>query len=101
MVNATGLGAKGLIGVEDHNVYPARGQTILVRAPKVRTCIMRADMFLSNMTVKDGSSGESGMSLHLMLHASCLLFHLALARAHTQPRLHRRISSRGLDPRGM
>lgn len=32
VVNATGLGAKSLIGVEDDNVYPARGQTVLVRA---------------------------------------------------------------------
>lgn len=37
VVNATGLGARSLIGVEDPKVFPARGQTVLVRAPGVRT----------------------------------------------------------------
>jgi len=60
VVNATGLGSKGLIGVEDPNVYPARGQTILVKAPKVRTCVMRADQFLENMTAKASDSGNTG-----------------------------------------
>lgn len=35
IVNATGLGARHLKGVEDAAVYPVRGQTILARAPKV------------------------------------------------------------------
>lgn len=38
VVNATGLGAKSLLGVEDAAVYPDRGQTVLVRAPGVTTC---------------------------------------------------------------
>ncbi|KAL5518788.1 hypothetical protein ACEPAH_471 [Sanghuangporus vaninii] len=33
VVNATGLGSKSLLGVEDPDVYPIRGQTILVDAP--------------------------------------------------------------------
>lgn len=38
VINATGLGARTLIGVEDAAVHPVRGQTVLVRAPRVRTC---------------------------------------------------------------
>lgn len=58
VVNATGLGARSLVGVMDRDVYPARGQTVLVRAPKVRKCIMLADAFTANMRVKDGDKGE-------------------------------------------
>ncbi|KZT72867.1 FAD dependent oxidoreductase [Daedalea quercina L-15889] len=36
LVNATGLGARSLIGVEDTDVYPIRGQTIIVHAPGVK-----------------------------------------------------------------
>ncbi|KAL7749386.1 hypothetical protein RI367_005257 [Sorochytrium milnesiophthora] len=39
VVNCTGLGAKYLGGVEDANVYPTRGQTVLVRAPHVKYAI--------------------------------------------------------------
>ncbi|WVF67723.1 hypothetical protein IAT40_002482 [Kwoniella sp. CBS 6097] len=45
VVNATGLGSKSLIGVEDAEVYAARGQTVLVKAPLVKTCIMDTDGF--------------------------------------------------------
>lgn len=38
VVNATGLGARGLLGVEDPLVHPVRGQTVLARAPDVQTC---------------------------------------------------------------
>ncbi|KAK7695034.1 hypothetical protein QCA50_002222 [Cerrena zonata] len=37
--NATGLGARSLVGVEDKLVYPIRGQTILAEAPDVKECI--------------------------------------------------------------
>lgn len=40
VVNALALGNKTLIGVEDDNMYPAQGQTVLVRAPLVNTCTM-------------------------------------------------------------
>lgn len=33
VVNASGLGARSLIGVEDENVHPIRGQTVLIWAP--------------------------------------------------------------------
>lgn len=35
LVNATGLGARSLIGVEDIKVFPKRGQTILVENSEV------------------------------------------------------------------
>jgi len=37
VINATGLGAKSLLGVQDSKVFPARGQTVLVKAPNVLT----------------------------------------------------------------
>ncbi|VDC03381.1 unnamed protein product [Peniophora sp. CBMAI 1063] len=36
VVNATALGARSLLGVEDKKMYPVRGQTILVEAPNIR-----------------------------------------------------------------
>ncbi|KAF9566532.1 D-aspartate oxidase [Agrocybe pediades] len=36
VINCTGLGARVLGGVEDKDVFPVRGQTVLVRAPWVR-----------------------------------------------------------------
>ncbi|OCF33381.1 D-amino-acid oxidase [Kwoniella heveanensis BCC8398] len=43
VINATGLGARSLIGVEDKAVFPAKGQTVLVRAPAVKTCYGQRD----------------------------------------------------------
>ncbi|WWC90317.1 uncharacterized protein L201_005250 [Kwoniella dendrophila CBS 6074] len=51
VINATGLGSKALIGVEDDKVYPARGQTVLVKAPWVKECIFHVEGFFAN---KDG-----------------------------------------------
>ncbi|TBU49268.1 FAD dependent oxidoreductase [Dichomitus squalens] len=36
LVNATGLGARSLLGLEDKDVYPIRGQTMVIDNPKVR-----------------------------------------------------------------
>ncbi|ODN73838.1 hypothetical protein L202_07362 [Cryptococcus amylolentus CBS 6039] len=36
VINATGLGARSLMGAQDADVYPGRGQTVLVRAPWVK-----------------------------------------------------------------
>jgi hypothetical protein len=47
VINATGLGARSLVGVEDKAVYPARGQTVLVKAPEVRWCIMHTEGFMA------------------------------------------------------
>jgi len=38
VINATGLGAKSLLGVQDSAVQPIRGQTIIVNAPHVKEC---------------------------------------------------------------
>lgn len=35
VINATALGSRSLLGVEDQLVHPAKGQTVLVRAPDV------------------------------------------------------------------
>jgi len=37
VINASGLGAKSLIGVEDLQVFPIRGQGIIVRCPGLKT----------------------------------------------------------------
>ncbi|EPQ60164.1 FAD dependent oxidoreductase [Gloeophyllum trabeum ATCC 11539] len=39
VVNATGMGARSLIGVEDTKCYPIRGQTTVVSAPGVTECV--------------------------------------------------------------
>jgi D-amino-acid oxidase len=46
VVNASGLGARSMIGVEDVDVYPASGQTVLVKAPLVRSCVMHVEGFM-------------------------------------------------------
>jgi len=56
VVNATGLGARSLIGVEDTAVYPARGQTVLVRAPEVSQCVMHCEAFIN--ASKEKGKGE-------------------------------------------
>ncbi|CDO73023.1 hypothetical protein BN946_scf185007.g77 [Trametes cinnabarina] len=35
LINATGLGARSLIGLEDKDVFPIRGQTVVIDNPKV------------------------------------------------------------------
>ncbi|KAI7896483.1 uncharacterized protein EV154DRAFT_492449 [Mucor mucedo] len=37
IVNCTGLGSYYLKDVQDHTMYPARGQTVVVRAPHIKT----------------------------------------------------------------
>lgn len=39
VINATGLGARSLFGVEDTKVYPIRGQTVLVYSPNAKECV--------------------------------------------------------------
>ena len=48
VVNATGLGSFSLIGVEDPKAHPARGQTVLVRAPRAKRCIMNTESFMGD-----------------------------------------------------
>ncbi|KAJ9114537.1 hypothetical protein QFC20_001411 [Naganishia adeliensis] len=43
VINCSALGARSLIGVEDETVYPVKGQTVLVKAPGVKTCYMHSE----------------------------------------------------------
>ena len=60
VVNATGLGARSLVGVQDDQVLGARGQTVLVRAPGVKRCIVRTEGF--NAVPKPGESESRRLS---------------------------------------
>jgi glycine/D-amino acid oxidase-like deaminating enzyme len=68
VINATGLGAQTLIGVEDPKVYPGRGQTILVETPKdtKRVCLMSTEDFYSKM------DGQYSSPLILHTHHKCM-----------------------------
>lgn len=41
VINCTGLGARGLCGVEDESVYPVRGQVVRIHAPWIREGVTR------------------------------------------------------------
>ncbi|KAG8886751.1 hypothetical protein FRB98_001052, partial [Tulasnella sp. 332] len=45
VINASGLGAKQIIGVEDALVFPIRGQTILVRAPQIKWSLLGFSLY--------------------------------------------------------
>lgn len=55
IVNATGLGAKSLIGVEDNSVFPIRGQTIVVHAPEFKECMAIGRSISSGVTGAGGT----------------------------------------------
>lgn len=40
LVNASALGSRSIIGVQDTKLYPIRGQTILVHAPGLQECLL-------------------------------------------------------------
>ena len=69
VVNATGLGARSLIGVEDTAVYPARGQTVLVRALEVSRCVMHCEAFIN--APKETGKGEGNSSSLRVLQLTC------------------------------
>jgi len=48
-----------MVGLEDKAVYPARGQTVLVRAPEVGKCVMHTEGFMA-AAPKEGE-GESSL----------------------------------------
>jgi len=50
IINATALGARSLIGVQDLEVYPIRGQTIVVDAPTVKEHIIDNSSHGTNST---------------------------------------------------
>lgn len=59
VINATGIGAKVLLGNKDRNdIYPIRGQTVLVKAPGVKTCYMMASDHPDEKTNKDTEISE-------------------------------------------
>lgn len=41
VVNCTGLGSYYLKDVQDHTMYPIRGQTVVVRAPHIKVIISK------------------------------------------------------------
>lgn len=54
VINATGLGARSILGNKDpSDIYPIRGQTVLVKAPNVKTCFMMASEHPDEKTTKD------------------------------------------------
>lgn len=55
LVNATGLGARSLIGLEDKDVYPIRGQTVVIDNPKVREFMMEESIGSDRPMAADGS----------------------------------------------
>lgn len=54
VVNALALGNKTLLGVMDDKMYPAQGQTVLVKAPLVNSCTMATGDTLQ--TAKNGGA---------------------------------------------
>ena len=68
VVVCLGLGARFLGGVEDENVYPVRGQTVLVRAPWVRFGRTETNLAVGRVTyIIPRSSGD--VRCCLLLHS--------------------------------
>lgn len=59
MINATALGARGLVDVCDDSVFPAKGQTITVLAPNVTEYLGRKDP-------RGAQSASSGEQLYII-----------------------------------
>jgi len=49
VVNASGLGARNIIGVEDELVFPIRGQTVLVRAPEMKCSLIGPGLYVNTI----------------------------------------------------
>jgi len=66
IVNATGLGAHDLSDVLDTHVHPARGQTVLIYAPRVHRCVMHAGSSggLSLQTRSSGKKAAADSDVH-------------------------------------
>ncbi|KAM9900383.1 hypothetical protein OXX79_005173 [Metschnikowia pulcherrima] len=56
--NCTGLGAKDLGGVDDTNVFPTRGQVLVVRAPHITENVMRWGDDYATYIIKRPSSHD-------------------------------------------
>lgn len=55
--NCTGLGSRYLGGVEDENVYPARGQVVVVKAPHVKENVMLSTKYSDTYIIPRANSG--------------------------------------------
>jgi D-amino-acid oxidase len=64
VINATGLGAKTLVGVQDETVYPIRGQTVLVKSDLAGGTGKRCYMGTRNLTV--GPKGKPAESSYII-----------------------------------
>lgn len=51
VVNCTGLGARYLGGVEDDQVYPTRGQTVVAYAPSIKETITHLGKYRGNIYI--------------------------------------------------
>lgn len=57
--NCTGLGARDLGGVRDHNVYPTRGQVVVVKAPHINeNCLRWGKDYATYIIPRPGKSKE-------------------------------------------
>jgi len=63
IINATSLGARSLLGVEDTKVYPIRGQVVLLYAPNVNECIAFLPEDMADVTYLIPRASAPGMVL--------------------------------------
>lgn len=72
LVICAGIGARFLGGVEDKDVYPIRGQTILLRAPWIkfgRTQSSVDGLWTYIIPRRSGDVLSLGLPTHLLLHS--------------------------------
>ncbi|KAF9064791.1 hypothetical protein BDP27DRAFT_1298717 [Rhodocollybia butyracea] len=62
VVNASGVGAKYLGGVEDHLVQESRGQTMLVRTKETTVVVRSGDLYAYSIPRLDGTAVLGGIS---------------------------------------
>jgi len=63
VINATSLGARSLLGVEDTDVYPIRGQVVLLHAPNVNECVALLPEDTTDVTYLIPRASTPGMVL--------------------------------------
>jgi len=64
IINATSLGARSLIGVQDTKLFPIRGQTILVHAPQLHECLIETERYPNGgVTYINPRPGPDGTAL--------------------------------------
>ncbi|WWC93116.1 uncharacterized protein L201_008083 [Kwoniella dendrophila CBS 6074] len=65
VINSSGLGSKSLLGVKDLNCFPIKGQTILVKAPDVKTCYSFKDLSSSSDN-NSTNNNHNGLSTYII-----------------------------------